>query len=70
MICWAPKWLSHAQRSLHQDPAIGSFLQLLEVDIRTGKQLTTLPENLSQAMLATLHQAVDLGADIEGDVAL
>ena len=62
--------VTRVQESSHQDPAIGNFLQLLEVDIRTGKQLMTLSENLSQAMLATLHQAIDLDADIDGDVAL
>ena len=48
----------------------GSFLNLLEADIRSGKHLTFLPDNLAQAMLAALHQPADLNADIEGDVAL
>lgn len=54
----------------HEDPAIGSFLALLEQDIRSGRHITALPDNLVQAMLATLDQPVDLDEDIEGDVAL
>ena len=54
----------------HDDPAIASFLALLEKDIRSGKNLGTLPDELVQAMLNTLKQPVDLAADIEGDVVL
>lgn len=54
----------------HDDPAIEGFLSLLEADIRSGQHLTTLPDDLVQAMLATLAEPVDLDADIEGDVAL
>lgn len=54
----------------HEDPAIGSFLALLEQDLRSGRHITALPDNLVQAMLATLDQRVDLDEDIEGDVAL
>ncbi len=56
--------------SEHQDPAIGAFLSLLEADIRTGKQVGTLPVELAQAMLASAGHAVDFDEDIEGDVAL
>jgi antitoxin PrlF len=56
--------------SEHQDPAIGAFLSLLEADIRTGKQVGTLPRELAQAMLASAGHAVDFDEDIEGDVAL
>jgi len=62
--------VSRVEESSHDDPAIGSFLNLLEADIRSGKHLSSLPEDLVQAMLATLHQPTDLNADIEGDVAL
>ncbi len=54
----------------HEDPAIGAFLVLLENDIKSGKHLYTLPDNLSQAMLANLHHAIDLDEDIVGEVAL
>ncbi len=30
--------------AIHEDPAIGAFLGLLEADIRSGRNLTTLPE--------------------------
>ncbi len=62
--------VSRAEESYHDDPAIESFLSLLEADIRSGRHLTTLPDNLVQAMVATLAQPADLAADIEGDVAL
>jgi antitoxin PrlF len=54
----------------HEDPAIGSFLALLENDIRTGRNVSSLPESLIQKMLATLGNEVDLTADIDGDVEL
>ena len=54
----------------HVDPAIGSFLALLEKDIKSGRNVTALPPALARAMLATLKRPVDLGEEIEGDVAL
>jgi antitoxin PrlF len=45
-------------------------LALLEADIRSGQNLSSLPDDLVQAMLANLNQPLDLGADIEGDVTL
>jgi len=62
--------VTRADQSFHEDPAITSFLAMLEKDIRTGQHLCALPDELVQAMLATLIQPVDLDADIEGDVAL
>lgn len=62
--------VTRVEESEHDDPAIGSFLGLLEADIRAGKHLTSLPDDLVQAMLATLARPVDLADDIEGDVAL
>lgn len=62
--------VTRADESSHEDPAIGSFLALLEKDIRTGQHLCALPDDLVQAMLVTLTQPVDLDAEIEGDVAL
>ncbi len=62
--------VSRADEIEHEDPAISGFLSLLETDIRLGKNLTTLPDNLVQAMLATLTQPTDLSLDIEGDVSL
>lgn len=54
----------------HEDPAIASFLSLLEKDIQTGQHITSLPDALAQAMLASLSNQIDLDADIDGDVAL
>jgi antitoxin PrlF len=54
----------------HEDQAIGSFLALLEQDIRNGQHITTLPDELARSMLAVLGKRVDLSEDIEGDVAL
>ena len=62
--------VTRADEAAHDDPAIGAFLALLEKDIRSGQHLCTLPDDLMQAMLATLSQPVDLATDIEGDVAL
>ena len=54
----------------HEDPAIGAFLDLLEQDIRQGKHVGNLPDDLAQAMLANLADPLDLHHDIEGDVEL
>ena len=62
--------VTRVDESSHDDPAISCFLNLLEADIRTGKHLTSLPDDLTQAMLATLRQPTDLRADIDGEVAL
>lgn len=54
----------------HEDPAIGAFLSLLEADIRTGRNLQSLPDDLAKAMLANARHAADLDDDIDGKVAL
>lgn len=54
----------------HEDPAIGAFLGLLEADIRKGRNVGALPDELAQAILANLGHAPDLDEDIEGEVAL
>ncbi|KLD75513.1 AbrB/MazE/SpoVT family DNA-binding domain-containing protein [Xanthomonas hyacinthi] len=54
----------------HEDPAIGAFLALLESDIRAGRHVQALPEDLARTMLANAGHAVDLDDDIEGEVAL
>ena len=35
----------------HEDPAIGAFLGLLEADIRAGRHLQSLPDDLARAMM-------------------
>lgn len=62
--------VTRADESSHDDPAINSFLALLESDIRAGKRITTLPDDLVNAMMATLKQPIDLNSEIEGDVTL
>jgi len=62
--------VTRADDGKHRDPAIASFLALLENDLQAGKNLTTLPQELAQAMLANLHHAADPSKEIVGDVAL
>ena len=62
--------VTRVTNELHEDPAISSFLALLEKDIQTGQNMTTLPGDLARSMLATVSKAVDLDEDIVGDVAL
>lgn len=54
----------------HEDPAIGAFLGLLEADIRAGRHVQSLPNDLVLSLLANAGHAVNLDEDIEGDVAL
>jgi antitoxin PrlF len=54
----------------HEDPAISTFLSLLENDIKSGKHLSALPDDLAQAMLANLHHAVAVDEEIVGEVSL
>lgn len=54
----------------HEDPAIGAFLGLLEADIRGGRNLATLPEDLAQTMLANAKHCVNLDEDVDGEVAI
>ena len=54
----------------HEDPAIGAFLGLLEADIRAGRHVQALPNDLALSLLANAGHAVNLDEDIEGDVTL
>jgi antitoxin PrlF len=62
--------VTRAGEENHADPAIEAFLALLERDIKAGNNLTTLPQDLAQAMLTNLHRSVDLSEELVGDVAL
>jgi antitoxin PrlF len=62
--------VSRANDEPHNDPSIGCFLALLEEDIRSGRRITSLPEDLSRSMLAALGRNIDTTADIDGDVEL
>ena len=44
--------VTRADEASHEDPAIASFLALLEKDIRTGQHLCNLPQGLVQAIQA------------------
>lgn len=54
----------------HEDPAIDAFLTLLEADIRVGRHVQSLPDDLARDMLVQAGHAVDLDETIEGEVAL
>jgi antitoxin PrlF len=54
----------------YDGPAIGVFLGFLESDIREGRKVRALPEELTRAMLANVGYAEDLGDAINGEVAL
>lgn len=62
--------VSRVDESSHEDPAIASFLFLLESDIKSGRNITTLPDNLVSAMLKTLGKPIDLSKEIDGDIEL
>jgi antitoxin PrlF len=62
--------VSRAEEPVHEDPAIGKFLALLEQDMASGRNVSTLPKGLARSMLATLKRPMTLGEEIEGDVAL
>lgn len=62
--------VSRVDDSSDEDPAIASFLSILESDVKTGRHITTLPDDLVNAMLATLKHPIDLSAEIDGEVAL
>lgn len=54
----------------HEDPAIGAFLHLLEADVRAGRHVRTLPDELARSLLTNAGHVVNLEEDIEGEVAL
>ena len=62
--------VSRVTDEAHEDPAIASFLALLEKDIRAGQNLAPIPDSLMKSRLASLGGEVDLRVDIEGDVEL
>lgn len=57
-------------RPEHQDEAIGAFLALIESDIRAGRHVRSLSDDLARAMVANARHGVNLDEEIEGDVAL
>ena len=54
----------------HEDPAIRGFLDLIEKEIKAGRGVEEIPDNVAQRMLAHAEQDIDLDEPIEGDVDL
>ena len=62
--------VTRVEERAHEDPAIASFLSLLEKDIQSGQHITTLPDELARSMLEALGKQVNVNEEIVGDVAL
>lgn len=54
----------------HEDPAIGAFLDLLAGDVRAGRHVRTMPDDLARDMLEHAGREAGPDEDIDGDVAL
>ena len=54
----------------HEDPAIGGFLDLLAGDIRAGRHVRAIPDDLAQDMLEQAQREAGPDEDIDGDVDL
>lgn len=54
----------------HEDPAIGAFLDLLAGDIRAGRHVGTIPDDLAQDMLEHAERESGPDGDIDGEVDL
>lgn len=54
----------------HEDPAIGAFLDLLAGDIRAGRHVRAIPDDLARDMLEHAEREAGPDEDIDGDVDL
>ena len=54
----------------HADPALASFLNLLEQDIAHGRHVSTLPDDLAKSLVTALEHNQSHDQEISGDVAL
>ena len=54
----------------HEDPAIAAFLDLLAGDIRAGRHVRAMPDDLAQDMLGHAERETGPDEDIDGDVDL
>ena len=52
------------------EPAIGSFLDLLASDIRAGRHVRAIPDDLARSMLEHGQREAKLDEDIDGEVYL
>ena len=75
----APGWRSSSTRTAgrrsradaeHEDPAIGAFLDLLAGDVRAGRHVRAMPDDLARDMLEQAGRDAATDGDIEGDVDL
>ncbi|MDE0242571.1 MAG: type II toxin-antitoxin system PrlF family antitoxin [bacterium] len=54
----------------HEDPAIRAFLDLIENEIKAGRGVKEIPDDVAQEMLEHAELDIDLDEPIEGDVDL
>ncbi len=54
----------------HADPALASFLNLLEQDIAHGRHVSALPDDLAKSLVTSLEHDQGHDQEISGDVAL
>jgi antitoxin PrlF len=55
----------------HRDPALATFLRLIEKDIAAGRNLRELPSGIAAAMRRALKEVrVNLDETLDGEVAL
>lgn len=55
----------------HRDPALAAFLALIGKDIAAGRGVRDLPAGLAATLRKAARQVpIDLGAQLEGDVAI
>ncbi|WP_028575002.1 type II toxin-antitoxin system PrlF family antitoxin [Desulfonatronovibrio hydrogenovorans] len=54
----------------HNDPAVASFLNLLEQDIAHGRHVSTLPDDLVKSLVTALEHNQGHDQEISGDVDL
>jgi len=50
----------------HEDPTIAAFLAVLGKDIRAGKNMKTLPQDLVRTMVDNLNRSAALSEEIAG----
>lgn len=62
--------VTRAKEEHHRDPAIAGFLSILEKDIQSGRNVTTLPDDLAHVMAHSAENPIDANEDIDGDVAI
>ena len=56
--------VSRVDNERHEDPAIGSFLALLEKDIAAGQHVAALHDELAIALLSSIKRPVDPGEGV------